>query len=111
MAAKLIATNVTGPLPVTVTFDAPMDGPTTFLFSGTAWSQTANVPIGVQVLLDGSVIGTSKLYSNSTGEHKTLPAQVMVTDLEPGQHKIVFQALNGNTITDANDNFSLALLM
>lgn len=111
MSAMIIAANVTGPLPVTVSFDAPMDGPTTFLFSGTAWSTNQNVLIGVQVLLDDAVIGTSQLYSNSTGEHKTLPAQVMVTDLEPGRHKITFQALNANTVSDKNDNFSLALMM
>lgn len=111
MSAMIIAANANGPLPVLATFDAPMDGPTTFVFSGTAWSQSANVPIGVEVLLDGVVIGFSQLYSNSTAEHKTLPTQVMVADLEPGKHKIVLRALNANTVTDANDNFSVALLM
>jgi hypothetical protein len=111
MSAMIIAANATGPLPVLATFDAPMDGAVTFLFSGTAWSTNANQLIGVQVLLDGVVIGFSQLYSNSTSEHKALPAQVMVANLQPGKHKIVFQAMNGNTVTDSNDNFSLALLM
>ena len=111
MSATIIASNIAGPLPIAVTFQAPLDGPATFQFSGTAWSTTANVLIGVQVLLDGVVIGTAQLYSNSTSEHKTLPTQVMDAVLQSGQHKIVFQALNANTITDGNDNFSLALLM
>jgi hypothetical protein len=111
MSAQLIAVNLAGPLPVVATFQAPMDGPTAFLFSGSAWSQSSNMLIGVQVLLDGVVIGTSQLFSNGTGEHRALPAQVMVADLQPGEHKIVFQALNGATITDSNDSFSLALLM
>lgn len=111
MSAMIIAANLAGPLPLAVTFNAPMDGPTTFLFSGTAWSSQANVLIGVQVVLDGAVIGTSQLYSNSTGEHKTLPVQVLIANLTPGQHKVVFQALNGATVTDLNDNFSLSLLM
>ena len=111
MAAKLIAVNVPGPLPVTLTFDAPLDGPCTFLFSGTAWSSRANELIGVEVLLDDAVIGTSQLFSNSTNEHKALPSQVMDSNLKMGRRKIVFQALGSNTVTDANDNFSLALMM
>ena len=110
MSALIIAANVTGPLPVSVTFQAPLDGPATFLFSGTAWTTNVNVLIGVQVLLDGNVIGTAKMFSNAASEHRTLPTQVMNANLEQGVHKITFQALVG-TVTDANDFFSLSLLI
>ena len=111
MSSVPIAINVAGPLPVSTSFQAPVDGPTTFVFSGTAWSQATNVPIGVQVLLDGVLIGTATLFSNTTGEHRTLPTQVMLTKLSFGTHKVTFQAMNGSTITDANDNFSLSILL
>lgn len=113
MAGSLftIAGNVAGPLPLNIPFTAPLDGPVTLMFSGTAWSQTANVMIGVNILLDGNLIGTSQLFSNLVAEHKTLPAQLITADLGEGQHTLRIVALNSNTATDFNDNFSVWLLV
>jgi hypothetical protein len=110
MTALIIANNLPGPLPITVNFKAPLDGPATFVFSGTAWARVDNVPIAVQVLLDGVVIGTAQLYSNGASEHRTLPTQIMETDLDPGLRTITIQAVDSHTATDSNDNFSVSLL-
>ena len=106
----VIANNLQGPLPLTIPFTAPIDGPVTLAFSATAWSQTTNTIIGVAVWLDSVLLGTTFIYSNGTGEHRTLPTQFFMPTLMDGPHKITLQAANGATVTDSNDFFSLWII-
>ncbi|MEO8672600.1 MAG: hypothetical protein ABI411_14875 [Tahibacter sp.] len=107
----VIASNVPGPLPLTLPFNSPLDGPVTFAFSSTAWSNTTpGTTIGVDILLDSVLIGTTVMSSNNPGEHRTLPTQIVGTKITDGPHKITVQAHNANTITDQNDYFSVWII-
>jgi hypothetical protein len=106
----VIANNQTGALPVNIKFQAPMDGPVTIAFSGSAWSQANGTVIGVDVLLDGNLLGTALLYSNQGQEHRALPTQFFVTQLSDGTHSITLNPTNSNTITDVNDFFSVWII-
>jgi len=106
----VIANNLTGPLPLDIPFNPPLDGPVTIAFSGSAWASVSNTLIGVDVLLDGALLGTALLYSNQTQEHRTLPTQFFASKLSDGAHTITLRATNANTTSDANDFYSLWII-
>lgn len=102
-----ITQNQPGPLPLKVTFTAPISGDVTIAFSGSCWSSTAQNPGGVEVLLDGQSLGKSLLFFNSPSQHQTLPTQIFAATLGEGPHTITVQAISSTVISDRNDFFSL----
>jgi len=110
LAGALTIINQPGPLPLKATFNAPSDGPVIFVVSGSAWSATANTPVGATILLDGKPIGNVQVWSNGTGTHRALVTQFIPTQTTFGQHTITLQALNSHTVTDLNDPFQVTLL-
>ena len=103
----VIAQNQTGPLPLKIPFNVPIDGDVTIAFSGTCWSSAAQAPGGVQVYLDGAHIGEALLFFNASGVHLTLPTQLFAVTLTDGPHTIALQPLSANTVSDKNDFYSL----
>ncbi len=98
-----------GPLPIQASFKAPSDGPVYLVLSGSVWSASANQMIGVQLELDGNVIGSASIYSNGASTHRAVvPTYVNVT-LPFGQHTITLVPLNSSTTSDANDFFDVIL--
>jgi hypothetical protein len=109
MAILPIISQAKGPLPISVTFNAPSDAPVCFVVSGSAWSQSANQMLGVTLELDGKPIGTAAVFSNLQSNHRALvPAYIPVT-LTFGQHKVSLLQANGSTVTDLNDMFNVVL--
>lgn len=102
----IIAQNQTGPLPLKIPFNAPMDGDVTIAFSGTCWSNAQGTG-GVQVYLDGTHIGDALLCFNTPGVHLTLPTQFFAVTLTEGPHTIALQPQSANTVSDKNDFYSL----
>ncbi len=102
----VLTSNQTGGLPITVPFQVPLSGDVTIAFSGTAWTQTSNTVIGIDVLLDGVLLGRSLIYSNNASEHRALPTMFFATTLSEGPHKLTFVPTNGNTVSDVNDFYS-----
>lgn len=103
----IIAQNQTGPLPLKIPFNAPIDGDVTIAFSGTCWSNAAAAPGGVQVYLDDTHIGDALLYFNAASVHLTLPTQFFAVNLSEGPHTIVLQPKSANTVSDKGDFYSL----
>ena len=98
-----------GPLPITsAPFKAPVDGPVVFVVTGSAYSNTANVPISFTVLLDNNVIGTAQVFSNGSQTHRVLPPLFIPVALTDGSHTCAIMA--SPTATDYNDHFTVQIL-
>ena len=99
-----------GPLPVTAQFQSPSDGPATLMVTGSVWSGNTNVTIGIQVVLDGQVVGTASIFSNGASTHRSVVPSYIPVELSIGLHKLVLAPLNSVTVSDGNDYFDVALL-
>jgi hypothetical protein len=80
------------------------------MLAGSAWTQTANTLIGIEVAIDGKVVGTASIFSNMASTHRAVVPSYIPVQLAFGQHKIAITPLNSVTITDSNDFFDLALM-
>ena len=108
MAIQIIANQLKGPLPITVTFKPPSDGPSWLIVSGSVWTQTVNHMIGIQVSLDGNVIGSASIYSNAVATHRAVVPTYIPVKLTFGNHQVTLSALP-NTVSDVNDLFDIVL--
>ena len=73
MANAIVLLDAAGPLPVSVNFDNEVDGPIVFVLSGTAWTQQAPTMIGINLLLDGQVIGSAATcFANFDANHQAM---------------------------------------
>lgn len=112
MADAMVIFDGAGPLPQSATFTAPADGPVIFVLSGTAWTQSAAVLIGINLSLDGSGIGDAAMcWANQNANHQAMRATFIPFDsLSFGEHTIEITNAYSNTITDQNDYFQVTLL-
>jgi hypothetical protein len=93
--------NAAGPLPISATFTPVQDGPVILTVTSTAWSSSAPNKIGIEVLLNGSVIGSATLFANQNSVHMTLPTLFLHAVIPSNQpQKIAITAL-GHTVTDS----------
>lgn len=99
-----------GPLPITTTFQVENDGPTLILLSCSAWSQTPNVMIEVDLLVDGVAVAWAALFCNTPDQHMALVSVPMPNTFSIGEHTFTLQAGTPETVTDFNDFFYLTLL-
>ncbi len=113
MPIQVILNQQPGPLPITISFTAPTDGPSCIVVSGSVWTQTANQTIGIEVSLDGQTIGSASIFSNAPATHRAvvptyIPVTLSVGD-PPPPHKLVLSAATPATISDLNDFFDVVL--
>lgn len=108
--------NQAGPLPIEADVQTGSSGPATLIVGGSAWSEVENTMLGVDVLFDGEVVGTAKIFSNGTATHRALVPMHFAVDLNkqfdnetPPTYTVVLQAANGSTVTDTNDWFQVVL--
>ena len=99
-----------GPLPITTTFQVENDGPTLILLSCSAWSQTSDVMIEVDLLVDGVAVTGAALFCNTPNQHMALVSVPMPSTFTIGEHTFTLQASNPDTVTDFNDFFYVTLL-
>jgi len=78
--------NQVGPLPLKAQFNSPMDGPSLFAVTGTAWSGSDNVLLQMNVQLDGTQIGTAQIFSNGSNTHRAFATLFLGVNLTFGQH-------------------------
>ena len=109
MSIQVILNQRKGPLPLTATFNAPSDAPSCLIISGSAWTQTANQTIGIEVTLDGKPIGSASIWSNAPATHRAVVPTYIPVKLAFGQHTIVLSAATSGTISDLNDFFDVVL--
>ena len=96
--------NQAGPLPITASFNAPGDSPMYIEVQGSVWTTTANQMIGIDIALDGTVVGTAKIFSNGASTHRTVVPVYIPVKLTQGQHKLTLSNQSGSTTTsDFND--------
>lgn len=110
MSVQLIL-NKPGPLPITVNFNAPGDSPYYLEVNGSVWTSTANSMIGIQVQLDGQVLGVVKIFSNTPSTHRACVPGYFPIQLAYGkEHTLILSAAPGTpTTSDLNDNFTAVI--
>lgn len=102
----VIASNKPGPLPLTIPFTSPVVGPATLAVSATAWTETGGQTIGIEVVLNGTVIGIMQICANQASVHMALPTAYFNAKFPTQAATLTIQALNPATTTDFNDFFS-----
>ena len=117
MATSII--NQAGPLPISETFSPEVTGPATIVVSGSVWTKKTNAMIGIEVLLDGNSVGKAQIFSNGPSTHRTVVSEYISISLDsqwsldpptPASYKLTLQPMNGDTIGDKNDQYSVTLL-
>jgi hypothetical protein len=77
---------------------------------GSVWTQTANQMIGIQVAVDGNVIGIANVFSNTASTHRPVVPVYLPIKLTQGSHTLEFTLAPGTTTTsDLNDFYSAVL--
>jgi hypothetical protein len=99
-----------GPLPITTTFQVENDGPTLILLAGSAWTQTENVTIGVDLLVDGEAVAWAALFCNPSNQHMALVSVPMPYTFTIGLHTFTLRPDSPETVSDHNDFYYVTLL-
>ena len=102
--------NQVGPLPITATFTAPLDGPALLVVTSSLWATAANVLVRMNVVLDGAVVGTAQVFSNGPATHRVLPTLFLGVPLTFGPHTLQLTIAGPPATADLNDFFTAALL-
>ena len=97
-----------GPLPINITFQAPGDSPMYIEVNGSVWTQNANTMTGIQIALDGSVVGTANIFSNAASTHRAVVPAYIPVKLSQGQHSLALTAAQG-TVSDYNDFYTAVI--
>jgi hypothetical protein len=105
---QIILNQQKGPLPIAVSFNAPTDGPSCLVVSGSVWTQSANHMIGIEVSLDTKPIASASIYSNAPSTHRAVVPTYIPLTLTFGKHEIFLGATPG-TVSDSNDFFDVVL--
>lgn len=108
MATQLIVSQK-GPLPISVQFPAISDSPATLMVMGSVWSQNVNTMIGIQVALDGPVIGTAQIFCNPASTHMNVVPTVIPVELSQGNHVLKLLPATPTTTSDYNDFYTVIL--
>ena len=108
MAVQVLIGNQKGPLPIKATFMAPGDMPMYLEVAGSVWTTTANQMIGIQITLDGNLIGTANIFSNTASTHRAAVPVYLPIKLTQGQHTIQL-SVAANTVSDLNDLYTAVL--
>lgn len=99
-----------GPLPITADFNADSDAEMVMVVSGSAWSNAAAQWVGVQVLLDGNVIGEAAVFCNESSSHRALITTLIPVTVAFGQHTVELATVSNYTMIDSNDFLNVYLM-
>ena len=102
--------NQAGPLPIKVTVDWPSSGAVMVAVSGSAWTQSPNTTLAVQVSVHATTLGTMQQVANPAGTHLAFPTAFFSVNGEIGSTTFTLTAANATTVTDQNDHFTVALI-
>jgi len=108
MAIQVII-NQKGPLPITVTFNAPGDSPMYLEINGSAWSRQANQMIGIGVKLDNNAVGAAQIFSNGTATHRAVVPAFIAIKLSQGKHTLSLSSNSAATTSDYNDFYTAVI--
>lgn len=98
----------TGPLPVACDFES--GGARQLLsIAGSAWSDDEGVPLVIDVVVDGSIVGQGRLFSNGPATHRALVFPAIPLTLAKGHHTLELRAGNEETTSDPQDFYEVTL--
>jgi hypothetical protein len=102
--------NAAGPLPLSGDTFTSHGGVLTLNAAGSGWSGGGAALIGMNVLVDGNVVGTAQVYTNEAGSHRAfISISVSLPGVGSGAHVVVLQPLPG-TATDSNDFYNVTVV-
>jgi hypothetical protein len=99
-----------GPLPISAQFKSPTDVGAVIEVSGSLRSNGSPILIGFEVLIDGTVVGKSLIWSNADNVHRATVPVIVNAPKDYNSHKLTLQAMNSNSIGDQNDYFTAVLV-
>lgn len=110
MPVMSMMNQVKGPMPLSASFKAPLDGPAVFMLSGSVWTQSVNQMLGIVLELDGAPIGSAVIFSNGTATHRAVVPSFIPVNLTFGNHTIKLVPSTAVTTSDNNDFFDVVLI-
>jgi hypothetical protein len=85
--------------------------PTALLYlSASAFSQTADQPLDVLVVVDGVVAGHCRIFSNARLTHRALVCPMIPLRVPPGIHVVELRAGNAATASDDQDVYEFTIV-
>lgn len=105
----VVLINQVGPLPISVTFQAPADGPVSFFLSGSGWTANQDSWVWIALELDGVAVASTGVFANAATQHMAVVPVFATADLKAGQRTLKLMAGNTTTVTDLNDFFHVSL--
>jgi hypothetical protein len=98
-----------GPMPVSGTFQS--SGGTLLLFASGSGFRSGIATMGMAIKLDGTQVSSATTWSNVEKAHHAFVAESLVlTGIAAGNHTIQLAPSPADTISDANDYFSVTVL-
>jgi len=98
-----------GPLPIKTTVKWPSSNTVVVAVSGSAYAQKPGTMLTVKLSINDTT-ETIQVYANQASTHMALPAGFFARNGEYGQFDVTLSAGDGNTFTDQNDHFQVALI-
>jgi hypothetical protein len=98
-----------GPMPVSGTFQS--NGGTLLLFASGSGFRSGIATMGMAIKLDGTQVSSATTWSNvEKAHHAFVPESLVLRGIAAGNHTIQLAASPGDTLSDANDYFSVTVL-
>lgn len=98
-----------GPLPIKTTVQWPSSNTVVVAVSGSAYAQKAATLLTVKLSI-GDTTETLQVYANQASMHLALPTGFFSRTGLFGPTTVTLSAGDGNTFTDVNDHFQVALI-
>lgn len=98
-----------GPLPIKTTIKWPSTNTVIMAVSGSAFTQKPATMLSVRISIKDTW-NTIRMFANQAGMHLAFPTGFFAVNGEFGDVTITLSAADGNTLTDQNDHFTVALL-
>jgi hypothetical protein len=99
-----------GPLPIKNQFAFEGQGDVILFVSGSGWSPNTGQKIAAIVYIDGIQVAEIGVYTNESGSHKAMIPVMAPYNLPYAATHTVSVVPAGNTSTDVNDTFYVAIL-
>ncbi len=99
-----------GPLPISTTVNWPSSNTVILAVSGSAFAQKPGTLLRVRVYIAGTWAANVQIFANQAATHLTFPTGLFAAHGGQGEFTLTLSANDGNTMTDANDRFTVALL-
>lgn len=98
-----------GPLPIKTSVKWPSTGTIVVAVSGSAYAQKPGTMLTVKLTIQDTT-ETIQVYANQASTHMALPTGFFTRTGAYGQADVTLSAGDGNTFTDQNDHFQVALI-